>query len=373
MGLLEECRSLPDEDLTKALGFLAHHEKRAIARLLAHLSVFDERQLAMKTKGRSLFDYCAKELGFDEFDAYRRIRGARVALRFPVALDLVEQGKLSLTSLVVLHPILTPENHRDWFQKASGKSRRQLETLVAAQFPDQARPDQLRRLPPGAPYLVPAAPVHAVDVLDAARAGEAGVPLSEWGAMPASGPSSGRVWQDVFPISADRVRVGFDAAAALMRMIERAKQLLRHKHPEGRLEDVLMDVLELFLERKDPQRKLGLKGPAPARDASEEPEPGRLPTRFLRAYAAGRYIPAKVKASVWARDQGRCAWRFEDGTICGGRDFVEFDHIIPFAKGGRSEYRNLRLLCREHNQLAAAAAFPPPGPTGTAPGLPATA
>ena len=91
----------------KWLRFLAHHEKRAVSRLLAHLCAFDERQLAMKKKGRSLFDYCAKDLGFEEFDAYRRIRGARVAHKYPAVLDLVEQGKLNLTSLVVLHPVLT--------------------------------------------------------------------------------------------------------------------------------------------------------------------------------------------------------------------------------------------------------------------------
>jgi hypothetical protein len=174
----------------------------------------------------------------------------------------------------------------------------------------------------------------------------------------------------------DRVRVGFDAASSLMRLIERAKQLLRHKYPEGHLEDVLKDVLEVFLDRKDPQRRLALKTPAMPKEAlmvADDKEDGRLPTRFLRAYAAGRYIPAKVKSAVWARDQGRCAWRFEDGTVCGGRDFVEFDHIVPFAKGGRSEYRNIRLLCRAHNQLAAEQAFPPPSADPPPQGLPATA
>lgn len=372
MGLLEECRSLSDDELEKALKFLAHHEKRAVARLLAHLCVFDERQLSMKRKSRSLYDYCSRELGFEEFDAYRRIRGARVASQYPVALDLVEDGKLSLTSLVVLHPILTPDNYKDWFQKSEGKTRKQLESMVAARFPEQAKPDFIRRLPPGSPYLVPTPPVHAVDVLPPGAV-EACDPTVEWGAIPANEQRLGRVWQDVLPVAADRIRIGFDAATSLMRLIERARQLLRHKYPEGHLEDVLKDVLEVFLDKRDPQRRLGLRSaPSAAQSlmAADDKEEGRLPTRFVRAYAAGRYIPAKVKTAVWARDQGRCAWRFDDGTVCGGRDFVEFDHIIPFAKGGRSDYRNIRLLCRLHNQLAADIAFPSPGPAAASSPVP---
>jgi 5-methylcytosine-specific restriction endonuclease McrA len=375
MGMIEECRGLTDADLVKALGFLAHHEKRAVARLLAHLNEFDKRQLCVKVAGRSLFDYCVRELSYDEFDAYRRIRGARTIGKYPIALDLVEDGKLSLTSLVVLHPILTPENYRDWFRRAEGMTRKQLEALVVAKFPEQARPDFVRRLPP--PTVVPGVPVLAVDVVPSEAAPVPGAePIAEWLAIPAPAAPGGRLWQDVSPISAERVRIGFDAATALMRLIERARQVLRHKFPEGRLEDVVREALELLLDRRDPQRRLQLRVAATlgataalrAQGAGEERDDGRLPTRFLRAYASGRYIPAKVKTAVWARDDGRCAWRFEDGTLCGSRDAVEYDHVIPYAKGGRSEYRNLRLLCRAHNRLAAEIAFPrPSGPPDAAP------
>jgi 5-methylcytosine-specific restriction endonuclease McrA len=79
------------------------------------------------------------------------------------------------------------------------------------------------------------------------------------------------------------------------------------------------------------------------------PEP-----RFLAAWRGGRYIPARVKRAVWQRDDGRCGWRFDDGQVCGSRDALEFDHFRPFAKGGRSDdARNVRLLCRMHNRMAA--------------------
>jgi len=47
-------------------------------------------------------------------------------------------------------------------------------------------------------------------------------------------------------------------------------------------------------------------------------------------------IPEAVQIFVWQRDQGRC-------VQCGGREKLEFDHIIPVAEGGSSTERNVQL------------------------------
>ena len=68
------------------------------------------------------------------------------------------------------------------------------------------------------------------------------------------------------------------------------------------------------------------------------------------APAAGRRsIPAAVRRSVWERDGGRCTWRGPDGTLCGSRWRIEFDHVVPVADGGPTTPTNVRLLCRTHN------------------------
>lgn len=56
-----------------------------------------------------------------------------------------------------------------------------------------------------------------------------------------------------------------------------------------------------------------------------------------------REIPQDVKAAVWQRDGGRC-------KQCGAQEYLEFDHIIPFSRGGASTVNNLQLLCRRCNQ-----------------------
>jgi 5-methylcytosine-specific restriction endonuclease McrA len=64
-----------------------------------------------------------------------------------------------------------------------------------------------------------------------------------------------------------------------------------------------------------------------------------------------RRIPQWVKDEVWARDGGQCAFVPPDGARCPEREGLEFDHVMPWALGGRSfDPRNIRLLCRGHNQ-----------------------
>lgn len=369
---MDQCASLKDDDLVRTVNFLAEHARRNEFRLLAHLAEFDARRLCLEAGYRSLFEYCTGALGFDEHESYRRIRAARVIRGYPEARTALEGKKVTIAALVALAPWLTRDNAGLWMKNAEGKSKRELEVLIAAHYPQAPQPDAIRNLP-SRPILVSSAPPSAYEALaagtvsldphagDASDAASDGAPTAMEGApLTASPERLGWGWQQMSPVAVDRVRVGFDAASVVGRMIERVRQILRHKYPEGRLEDLIREALEAYLDRKDPQRRLDMKT-AKAECVAEAPEPEehqRLPTRFLRAWAAGRYIPAKVKSAVWARDDGRCAWRDDDGTLCGSKDWIEYDHLRPYAKGGRSDDpRNIRLLCRVHNQAAAEAEF----------------
>jgi 5-methylcytosine-specific restriction endonuclease McrA len=80
------------------------------------------------------------------------------------------------------------------------------------------------------------------------------------------------------------------------------------------------------------------------------------PTR--RRHAANeRYVPADVRRTVWQRDQGQCTFVGESGHRCPARTRLEFDHVDPVARGGRSTADGMRLLCRAHNQHEAERAF----------------
>ncbi len=53
-------------------------------------------------------------------------------------------------------------------------------------------------------------------------------------------------------------------------------------------------------------------------------------------------IPQDIMDKVWNRDGGCC-------VKCGSKENLEFDHIIPFSKGGANTYRNLQILCKKCN------------------------
>jgi len=55
-----------------------------------------------------------------------------------------------------------------------------------------------------------------------------------------------------------------------------------------------------------------------------------------------RHISRDIRQRVWQRYGGRCA-------ECGAGNSLEFDHIVPVAKGGSNSDSNVQLLCRKCN------------------------
>lgn len=58
-------------------------------------------------------------------------------------------------------------------------------------------------------------------------------------------------------------------------------------------------------------------------------------------------IPDEVRALAWERDDGRC-------VRCGAEDDLQFDHVIPVAKGGGTDVENIQVLCGDCNRAKSA-------------------
>jgi hypothetical protein len=56
-----------------------------------------------------------------------------------------------------------------------------------------------------------------------------------------------------------------------------------------------------------------------------------------------RHIPGHVKKTVYERDGGKCVY-------CGSTINLEYDHIIPFSKGGSNNVGNIQLACSNCNR-----------------------
>jgi hypothetical protein len=147
-NILVTASTLSDQDLLARLGVLAGKEREALAELVAHLAALDSRAVLYAAQGYgSLFRYCTQALRLSEDAACNRIDAARACRRFPLILDLLASGSLSLTSVRLLARHLTAENHESVLANAKGKTRREIEALVAELAPRPDIPSAERKLP----------------------------------------------------------------------------------------------------------------------------------------------------------------------------------------------------------------------------------
>src|SRR5713226_4012361 len=111
-NMLALASGLSDQDLLTRIDALAGKEREASAELVAHLAVLEARPSLYAAQGYgSLFSYCTQVLRLSEDATCNRIHAARACRRFPMVLDMLASGALSLTSVRLLRPYLTPENH----------------------------------------------------------------------------------------------------------------------------------------------------------------------------------------------------------------------------------------------------------------------
>src|SRR5687768_14705651 len=119
--------TMSDPELLNATLKVASDERRTTAELLALLTELDARRLYLGEGCSSLFAYCTQVLHFSEHAAYHRIDTARAARYFPVILELIAEGSVTTTTVALLRPHLTLENHDRVLAAARHKSKREVE------------------------------------------------------------------------------------------------------------------------------------------------------------------------------------------------------------------------------------------------------
>src|ERR1051325_3027733 len=132
---ITDAHSLDDSLLTARLRALAGAEREATVALIVHLAEFDQRPRDRGAGFPSLFQYCVEVLRLSEDAASNRIAAARMARRHPEVVERLAAGTLSPTTVRLIAQHATPENIRALIEAATGKTRRQVEELLARLFP----------------------------------------------------------------------------------------------------------------------------------------------------------------------------------------------------------------------------------------------
>ena len=259
-----------DAELLAGLARLVARQNQVTAELLAHLAEVDARRLYLPAGCSSMFAYGVRVLGLSEDATYKRIQAARAARQYPLIFDLIAAGKLHLAAVTLLAPHLSRDNHRGLLTAALGRSKRDVERLVAERFPSPDVPAMVRKLPGPAPASVPP-PAGTLSLpLPAARP-DALAPTPQTAMAIAPPPTAaapelapGQVGADevgsvgtvaslppprpavIAPLCAARFKVQFTASQELHDKLRAAQNLLGHAVPSG-------DLAQVFEQRFDGQ------------------------------------------------------------------------------------------------------------------------
>jgi hypothetical protein len=337
--LVATLRRLSDAELVARLKDLVARERDSTAALVAHLAELETRGLHLKSGYASLFAYCRDGLGLAEHEAYNRIEVARASRRFPVILERLAGGASSLTTVRLLAPYLTAENHLQVLEEARGKRKAAVEEIVARLAPWPDAPALIRKLPAARVAVSSSTSLPSSSSFSPALSASTPSvpPLSR--ALPPGPPA-------VTPLSPDRYKLQVTIGGPTLEKLRLAQDMLRHAIPSGDEAAVLDRALTALLADLARKKFAATDHPRPAS--------GQAP--------GSRHVPAEVKRAVWLRDLGRCAFVAEDGRRCAERAFVEFHHVRPWAAGGEATVENIQLRCRRHNHYEARAYFARPAP-----------
>jgi 5-methylcytosine-specific restriction endonuclease McrA len=222
--------SLSDEELVSQLASLCLEGRQLVARLIVHLIEVEDRALDKKSACSSMWAFCTERLKMSEGETSRRLNAVRLVRRFPSVLGRIERGEVHLSALRQLGPYLKEENFDAILDDAKGKTRTQLEEMIARRFPR-----------PNAPTVE----------------------------IPAR----------IEPLSATGVLVQMTLSAEGYADLNRAKELLGHCIPDGDTVTVIERALRTLVEDLEKGRRAKTSRP---QESGKPSKPGHIPAATRR-------------------------------------------------------------------------------------------
>ncbi|MBI3543857.1 MAG: HNH endonuclease [Deltaproteobacteria bacterium] len=278
---------------------------RTEAELLDVLQEIDRSKAYRAFECPSLFVYAVRELKLSESIAYNFITVARKAVEVPALKAEIARGDLSVSTARKITPVLTARNHEHWIELAKTLPRQMLEREVARVAPKTATPERTAY------------------------------------------------------VSASRLQLTMGVSDELHAKLRRAQDLVSQSQQRpADLEATLEAVLDLFLERRDPVRKVarirGVPKPVPGQARAHragETTGDRIDRRGPMATAgAGRSMTwAVLRRQTLRRDEGRCMHLNSRGHRCNSSRWVDIHHVVPKSHGGEDVLENLVTLCKAHH------------------------
>ena len=309
-----QAHRLTDQLLLEKRSNLVHREREILTEVLRHLREVERRKLFSELGYSSLFDYATRELKYSEGQAERRIQAMRLVKELPEIEQGITSGELSLSNLSSAQSLFRNIRKSDPRRITSRQEKVSIINSLKNKSAREGQKEILKWQPQG---------------INAAQ------------------------FEKERQVTPDACEVRFLMTDQMRAKLENVRSLLGPKAVDMGYAELFETMAELSaakLEEKKFGKKASKAGKTPTvEERKEKVEDFQSQNR--------RYIPKKLKAAVWRRDQGQCG-------RCHGKRNLNYDHVKPVALGGETTLENLRLLCFHCNQRQAVKTFGVFSPTG---------
>jgi hypothetical protein len=238
---------------------------------------------------RSLHEYCVIALKLTDAQAYAFTSILKKNQEVPMLKEAIQKGELSLNTARKIVSVITPETQKDWIEKAKTLRQKELEKEIVKTHPEKGVRSRIK------------------------------------------------------PITETKRELRCLIDKDLESMMERIQDLesQRTKKPVT-LEEALMAMAKLFLEKKDPIEKAKR---CHEREKVKVTTPAKEIKLQFAKLSARRKIPTPILRQVHLRDRGQC-----QAPNCQEKRWLQVHHIKPWAHGGGHELNNLLTLCFFHHR-----------------------
>ena len=227
---LDVIRTLSDSEVVRDLDALAEQDRHVKASVVAHLVVIKERSIHLDMGylrgSRGLCPRgCVDRLGCSKDTAYKRSAAVKVATAHPEVIEWLARREMTLSGLLPLAP---HTGDAELVAQARGKSKRQIQQLVAEAHPD-----------------------------------------ADWN----------RFQSRVRPVAEGVSKLEVTVPNELVALIDEALDIDSHVNPGRSVPELLSRALGVYVERRKRERFAQTDRPRPASDRPTE----RVPAATVRA------------------------------------------------------------------------------------------